>query len=84
MQLYQQTANHLHALLSTRQTSATEIVSSVFSQIDRMDKSLKAYITPTRELALQQASAVDQKIANGEAIALLAGIPGALKGQYLP
>ena len=40
---------------------------------------MQAYLTITREEALAQAKAVDEKIAKGEEIAFLEGIPGAIK-----
>ncbi|MDW7675977.1 MAG: Asp-tRNA(Asn)/Glu-tRNA(Gln) amidotransferase subunit GatA, partial [Bacillota bacterium] len=47
--------------------------------IDKVDQKVKAYITLTRENAIAQAKLVDEKLAKGEAIAPLAGVPGALK-----
>ncbi|MBR0328397.1 MAG: Asp-tRNA(Asn)/Glu-tRNA(Gln) amidotransferase subunit GatA, partial [Selenomonadaceae bacterium] len=40
---------------------------------------VQAYLTVTRDEALAQAKAVDEKIARGEEIAFLEGIPGAIK-----
>ncbi|KYZ75166.1 aspartyl/glutamyl-tRNA amidotransferase subunit A [Anaerosporomusa subterranea] len=79
MDLYQSTAHDLHKKLLAREVSATDIVKDVFSRIDSVESTVKAYITETRESALNQAAAVDGKLARGESIAPLAGIPGALK-----
>lgn len=48
-------------------------------RIQSLDGDVKAYITVTDELALEQAKAVDKKIAAGESIGMLAGIPMAVK-----
>lgn len=77
--LYQSTARELNQKLLAREVSATEIVNDVLSRIDSVESTVKAYITETRESALRQAAAVDAKLARGEAVAPLAGIPGALK-----
>lgn len=79
MDLYQSTAHDLHKKLLAREVSATDIVKEVFSRIDSVESTVKAYITETRESAIDQAAAVDAKLARGESIAPLAGIPGALK-----
>ena len=79
MELYQHTAHDLHKKLLNRDMSAVDIANNVFQRTDRVEPIIRAYITETRETALQQAAAVDDKLARGEAIAPLAGIPGALK-----
>lgn len=79
MELYQYSGHELRAKLLAREITATEIANSVFARMDRVENTVKAYISETRELALQQAAAVDAKLARNEAIAPLAGIPGALK-----
>lgn len=79
MQLYQYTAHELHEQLIKRQVSATDIVNDVFGHIDKVESKVHAFISQTRELALQQAAAVDGSIASGAGLPALAGIPGALK-----
>jgi aspartyl-tRNA(Asn)/glutamyl-tRNA(Gln) amidotransferase subunit A len=69
----------LHKQLLAREVSATDLVKNVFSRIDSVESTIRAYITETRETALNQAAAVDEKLARGESLAPLAGIPGALK-----
>ena len=49
------------------------------ARIDEVEGDVQAYLTITREEALAQAKAVDEKIAKGEEIAFLEGIPGAIK-----
>ncbi|MDT8900229.1 Asp-tRNA(Asn)/Glu-tRNA(Gln) amidotransferase subunit GatA [Anaeroselena agilis] len=79
MELHKLTAHELHAQLTAKEVSAAEIAAAVFDRIDAVEGKVRAYITQTRDLAMAQAKATDDKIARGEAIAPLAGIPGALK-----
>ncbi len=50
-----------------------------FEVIEKKDSEIGAYLTLTKKLALKQAELVDEKIAKGQAIGLLEGIPGAIK-----
>ncbi|ACV61675.1 glutamyl-tRNA(Gln) amidotransferase, A subunit [Desulfofarcimen acetoxidans DSM 771] len=79
MQLYQMTAHELHRLLVKKEVSAVEIAKSVYDRTDDLERKINAYITLTKEKAMRQAEAVDAKIAAGEAIAPLSGIPVAVK-----
>jgi aspartyl-tRNA(Asn)/glutamyl-tRNA(Gln) amidotransferase subunit A len=51
----------------------------MYDRIGAVDDQVKAYLTLDKEGALAQAAKVDAKIAAGEAIKPLAGIPGAIK-----
>ena len=79
MELFRYTASQLHEKLVKKEVSAVELTKAVFARIDKVEDKVKAYITQTKETALAQAAAVDAKIGRGEAIAPLAGIPGAIK-----
>lgn len=73
------TAHQLHRKLTAKEISAAEIAAAVFARMDAVEDKVRAYITPLREEAMAQARRVDEKLARGERIAPLAGIPGALK-----
>lgn len=79
MKLYQMTIHELHDKLAKKEISARELAESVFSRIDKVEDKVKSYVTITKENALEQADKVDKKIAAGEAIGPLAGIPAAIK-----
>ena len=79
MDLYQHTAKELRQKLLGKECSAAEIAQSVFSRIDACEERVGAYVTLDRENALAAAKAVDKKIAAGEEIGPLAGIPVAVK-----
>ncbi len=69
----------LHQRLVERDISAQELARLYLSMIKRDNGALGAYVNITEEVALKAAKRVDEKIARGEKISLLAGIPMALK-----
>ncbi|HGE69927.1 TPA: Asp-tRNA(Asn)/Glu-tRNA(Gln) amidotransferase subunit GatA, partial [Candidatus Poribacteria bacterium] len=79
MDLCHLTAHELHDMLIKRKVSSTEITKSVFDQIDKVEGIIHSYITITREEAFATAEKVDKKIASGENISPLTGIPMAIK-----
>ena len=79
MSLFNKPAHVLHDMLVNKEITAVELTKSVFARIDQVEDEVKAYLTQTRETALAQAEAVDAKIARGEQISFLEGIPGAIK-----
>ena len=72
------TVHELHELLKTKKISSAELTRSVFQRIEAVEHDVHAYITLTRDVALQQAAAADSQIKQG-AIASLTGIPVAIK-----
>lgn len=79
MDLYKLTAHELHDKLVSKEISSVELTENVYSRIDEVEDKVQAYVTLDKENAMAQAAKVDAKIAAGEAIAPLAGIPGAIK-----
>ncbi len=69
----------LHEKLLNGEVSAKELAQKHLEIIDQKDEELHAFLTVTKDLALEQAAIVDEKIKNGEKIDLLAGLPCALK-----
>lgn len=81
--MYELTIRQLHDKLLKKEFSAMEITRNFLERIEKEDKTLNAFITQTPELAFEQARIVDEKIANGENLSLLAGIPCAVKDSIL-
>ena len=79
MDLFRLKAHELQQKLSRREVSAVEITQSVLARADQVDSKIQSFITRTPENALAQAKRVDEKLARGESVSPLAGIPGALK-----
>ena len=79
MALYRETAHELHEKLVKKEISSVELTKAVYDRIDEVEDKVKAYITLDKDNALAQAAKVDAKIAAGEEIKPLAGVPGAIK-----
>ncbi|SDO87500.1 Asp-tRNA(Asn)/Glu-tRNA(Gln) amidotransferase subunit GatA [Selenomonas ruminantium] len=79
MRLYEKPAHVLHDMLVNKEITSVELTEDVLARIDEVEGDVKAYLTITRDEALAQAKAVDEKIARGEEISFLEGIPGAIK-----
>lgn len=73
----------LHEKLVAKEVSAREIAKAFLERMETQDRELNAFITQTPDLALAQADAVDKRLAKGEPIPLLAGIPCAVKDSIL-
>lgn len=69
----------LHEKLLAKEITAVALAEEYFARIDEKNGELNAYLTVTKEQALCDAAFVDAKIAKGEPIGILAGIPGAIK-----
>lgn len=69
----------LHRQLTSKDRSATEITQDYLDRIAALEPRLHSYLTLTGDRALEQAAAIDAKIAAGEPLGPLAGIPIALK-----
>ena len=79
MKLFEQPAHVLHDMLVNKEITSLELTQAVLARIDEVEGDVQAYLTVTRDEALAQAKAVDEKIARGKEIAFLEGIPGAIK-----
>ena len=73
----------LHEKLLARECTAVELTERYFSVVDEKEKDILAFLTILKEEALNDARVVDEHIERGEAIDLLAGIPGAIKDNIL-
>ncbi|AMW28416.1 MULTISPECIES: Asp-tRNA(Asn)/Glu-tRNA(Gln) amidotransferase subunit GatA [Arthrospira] len=69
----------LHQQLVNKERSAVEITTEALDRINKLEPTLKSFLCITADRALQQARQVDAKIAAGDEIGLLAGIPIAVK-----
>jgi aspartyl-tRNA(Asn)/glutamyl-tRNA(Gln) amidotransferase subunit A len=69
----------LHKQLIRKERSAVEIAQNALERIQILEPKLHSFLSVTTEQALQQARNVDDRIAAGEEIGLLAGIPIGIK-----
>lgn len=73
------TIHDLHAQLVNKEISAVELTKKVIAHRDSVEKDVHAYLSLSDAKALEKSAEVDAKIAAGEEISDLAGIPGAIK-----
>lgn len=84
MDLYKSTAHELHDKLVYKEISSVELTKALYERIDAVEDQVRAYVTAgSKKTPLAQAAKVDAKIAAGDTIAPLAGIPGRYQGQHL-
>jgi aspartyl-tRNA(Asn)/glutamyl-tRNA(Gln) amidotransferase subunit A len=69
----------LHNQLVKKERSAVEIAQAALARIQVVEPKLHSFLHVTADYALQQAAQVDAKLAAGEAISLLAGVPIGIK-----
>ena len=77
--ILKKTAKEQRDALLKKEISSLELVNATYENIEKYDKTIGAYNSLCKEQALETAKTVDEKIAKGEEIPLLAGIPLALK-----
>ncbi|MCR5260982.1 MAG: Asp-tRNA(Asn)/Glu-tRNA(Gln) amidotransferase subunit GatA [Candidatus Gastranaerophilales bacterium] len=65
--------------LLNKEVKATEILDSLYAHIDKENSEIGDFNSLTKEAAYETAKQVDEKIAKGETLPKLAGIPLALK-----
>ena len=73
------TASEQRKALLNKEVSAQELVNATAEQINSANESLGAFNSLCTEKAIETAKEVDKKIATGESLPALAGIPLALK-----
>ena len=82
MELNQLTIEQAHQGLLDKEFSAKELTQVCMDKIKKHDSDIQAFLKVTEDCALQQAEAVDKKIASGQ-LDMLTGIPLAIKDNIL-
>ncbi len=78
-ELLKKTASEQKKALLNKEISAVELVNAEYKRIEEIDEKIGAFNSLCKEQALETAKEVDKKIAAGETLPPLAGIPLALK-----
>jgi aspartyl-tRNA(Asn)/glutamyl-tRNA(Gln) amidotransferase subunit A len=73
----------LAQLVRERKVSPVELVRMYLERIDRWDDRLHAYVTVSREAALEGAKEAEAAVTRGDQLGPLHGIPIAVKDQFL-
>ncbi|HUU16645.1 MAG TPA: Asp-tRNA(Asn)/Glu-tRNA(Gln) amidotransferase subunit GatA [Sedimentisphaerales bacterium] len=72
-------AKELRDAIAAGKISSVEATEAVFQRIDKLEPVIGAYISTYRDRALETAADVDRRIAAGESVGELAGVPVAIK-----
>lgn len=81
--LHNLTIKKFHDGLLNKEFSAAEIVKDYFDRIEKRDPEIGAYLSLAKDEAFLQADNADIKIAKGERIEFLNGVPLAIKDNML-
>lgn len=79
---FRQTIHELHSLLTSKQLSSVELTEAVYARINQVEDKIKAFVTLTKDEALRQARAADERIKNNDNVTPLTGIPLAIKDNF--
>ncbi|MEV4061289.1 Asp-tRNA(Asn)/Glu-tRNA(Gln) amidotransferase subunit GatA [Nonomuraea dietziae] len=82
MSLIHKTAAELGALIASGQASAAEVAEAHLDRIEQVEPKVRAFLHVDREVTLEQARAVDERIRQGEKLGPLAGVPIAHKDIF--
>ena len=77
------TIKQIHQGLIEKKFSAQELADNYLANIEEKDREIKAFLTIDRNFVLRQAKFIDEMIAKGKEIPLLAGVPFAVKDNIL-
>lgn len=76
------TATDIAAAVASKQTTARAVVEAALVRVDAVDPTVNAFTDVTRERALSRAAEIDRRIAAGESVGPLAGVPFAVKNLF--
>ncbi|MFC1971934.1 Asp-tRNA(Asn)/Glu-tRNA(Gln) amidotransferase subunit GatA [Chloroflexota bacterium] len=79
MNNYPPTIHEAHEQLTSRKLSSVELTRAVLERIAEVDPKIRAIVTVTADLAMEQAQQADELFARGEAPSPLTGIPVLIK-----
>lgn len=79
MELYELSIQEAFARLSAREISSVELTAAVLNRIEALDGQVEAYLSVMHDAAMTQAREADQRLAAGEDVTPLTGIPLGVK-----
>ena len=79
MDLKSLTIEAARAAVQARTTTATSLAQAFYSKIDKTDPEIGAYLTLSKDRALEQAARMDSLAAKGEELPPLGGVPVGIK-----
>lgn len=79
MELYNYSISQIAKKIKYKEITIKEVLDSVYSRIDEVEKKIDGYITLTKESAYKRAEILQEKLDNGEDIGALGGVPISIK-----
>ena len=79
MDILRKTATEQFEAIKNKEVSAVELLNLTYEQIDKVEDKIGAYNSLCKEIAMETAKKVDEKVSKGEELPNLAGVPLALK-----
>lgn len=79
MEFHSLKANQLLQQILSQETTAEEAVAAAYERIEKVEGKIHAFITLSKETALQRARQIDGRVKRGEKVGRLAGLPIAVK-----
>ena len=78
-EILKKSATEQFKAIKNKEITSTELVNATFERIDEVEDKVESFNSLTKDIALNTAKLVDEKISKGEELPLLAGVPLALK-----
>ena len=79
MELHQKTIHEVSVDLKAKKLSSVELTKAVMDHLEKVESKVQSFITVTRDEALKQAAEADKRLASGEDITALTGVPVGIK-----
>ncbi len=79
MKIYEMCAHEIADLISKKEVSCSDVAKAQLERIEQVEPMVDSMVTVLPEYALARAEEIDKKIAAGETVGKLAGVPVAVK-----
>ncbi|WP_372712480.1 Asp-tRNA(Asn)/Glu-tRNA(Gln) amidotransferase subunit GatA [Ilyobacter sp.] len=80
---YKLTAFEIKEKVSKGEIKAVDVIADIFDRIEKTESKIDSFVSLRKEGALEDARRIDEKVANGEKLGALAGVPVALKDNMV-
>lgn len=81
--LYKLTASEIKNKISKGELKVEDVVRKTFERIEKIDGTIGSFVHLRKEKALEEAKKLDERIAKGEKVGALAGVPVAIKDNMV-
>ena len=81
--LYKLTASEIKNKISKGEVKVEDVVRKTFERIEKIDGKVGSFVHLRKEKALEEAKKLDERIAKGEKVGALAGVPIAIKDNMV-